>query len=141
MTTFAKTIAPNFPALAMRLFDEYDHRTKHGNYSLPAVNVQESDEAFTLFLAAPGLKKEQFVLKINQNVLSISVAKSEETTQETKNFIRKEFDYATFNRSFTLAKTINTEAIEAAYVDGVLEVKLPKLEEAKPKEPRAITVL
>ncbi|HEY9561240.1 MAG TPA: Hsp20/alpha crystallin family protein [Anseongella sp.] len=105
----------------------------------PAVNVSEDSERYHVELAAPGLKKEDFSLNVEDNILNISVEKKEEKDEKEKGYTRREFNYASFSRSFTLPETVDTENIKASYLDGILEVHLPKKEEEKAKN-RAIEI-
>ena len=103
----------------------------------PAVNVKDSDNEFVIELAAPGLVKEDFNIELDNDVLVIS---SNTTSKKEGNYTRKEFNYTTFKRTFTLPDTINAAEINASYVNGVLEVVLPKKEEAKVQPKRLISV-
>ena len=96
------------------------------------VNVLERPDHFSLELAAPGFEKQDFTVGIENGQLNIKAKRSaqEETTEGR--FTRREFLVADFERSFKLPKTVNQDAIEAVYESGVLLVKLPKKEEAKP---------
>jgi HSP20 family protein len=99
----------------------------------PAVNIKDTETAYQVEVAAPGAKKDDFSLSLNQNVLTISF-KHEQADEETKDsFIRKEFAFQSFERSFRLPKTVNAEAIAATYADGILTVELPKQELPKPE--------
>jgi len=112
----------------------------------PSVNILENDDAFTVELAAPGLKKEDFEIKIDKDQLTIKVASKTENSEDTEGteekiqYKRREFDFNSFTRSFHLPETVNTEAIHAGYEDGVLSITLNKKEEAKPQEPRMIAI-
>jgi len=103
----------------------------------PAVNVKDSDNEFVIELAAPGLVKEDFNIELDNDVLVIS---SNTTSKKEGNYTRKEFNYTTFKRTFTLPDTINAAEINASYVNGVLEVVLPKKEEAKVQPKRMIDI-
>jgi len=106
----------------------------------PSVNIKENKDSFHLELAAPGLNKEDFKINIDKNLLKISVAKEEvKETEEQGKYTRREFNYQSFSRSFTLPETIDKKAIAAAYDSGVLTLSLPKKEEAK-EETREITI-
>ena len=140
MTTFVKTFAPAFPNLANRFFEEYEHQAKANQFSLPAVNVLENEATFELHLAAPGLEKTDFTLNVHEKTLTISAEKKNVEAEAKPHFSRKEFDFSTFKRAFTLPKSVDVDNIMATYTNGVLHVTLPKLEEAKPKEPRAVAV-
>lgn len=100
----------------------------HLSFSGPAVNIKNKENSFEIEVAAPGLKKEDFQIEIEENQLKLSVNKSNETQVEEENFTRKEFDYFQFERSFLLPKgTIDAENIQAQYVEGILKLSLPKL--------------
>lgn len=101
--------------------------------TVPAVNINETDKEFELELAAPGLKKNDFKVNIDRNVLTVSTEKKEEKEEKDKNFTRKEFSYHSFSRSFTLPESVNQEKIDAKYNDGVLKLVLPKKDEVIPK--------
>ncbi|MFD2557267.1 Hsp20/alpha crystallin family protein [Sphingobacterium tabacisoli] len=97
---------------------------------VPAVNITETAEAFAIELAAPGLQKSDFKINVDKNIISISVDKVEESASDDKLYSKKEYSYSSFSRSFTLPETVNYSDIDAAYVDGVLQVKIGKKEEA-----------
>lgn len=103
----------------------------------PAVNVKDSDNEFVIELAAPGLEKDDFNIELDNDVLLIS---SNTSSKKEGNYTRKEFNYTTFKRTFTLPDTINSAEINASYVNGVLEVVLPKKEEAKVQPKRMIDI-
>lgn len=110
--------------------------------TIPAVNIKETETGFELELAAPGLKKDQFSIEVDQNLLTISSERKDEN--ESKNaegtYSRREFSYSAFKRSFTLPETVDSEKIEAQYEDGVLHIAIPKKEEALPKPKRLIEI-
>lgn len=116
------------------------------SFNRPSVNIIEEDDAFEVHLAAPGLKKEDFKIKVDKDQLIVSVAQEvakegeAETEAAKTNFKRREFNYTAFTRSFHLPDTINTDEINAGYTDGVLKLTLTKKEEAKEKEPRLIAI-
>ncbi len=137
MATLVRNFAPVFPAILGNFLNDFERVAPAHQQSFPAVNVLESEDAFQIELAAPGLKKEDFKVKIHENTLTIS---TEKTTETTGKYTRREFNFSTFKRSFTLPKTVDGEQIVATYTDGVLGLVLPKKEEAKPKEPRSIEI-
>jgi HSP20 family protein len=98
---------------------------------VPAVNISESPDYFHLELAAPGLKKEDFKLNLERNVLTISVEQHTEDKQEQKNYAKREYSYTSFVRSFTLPESASENDIQATYNDGILAINIPKREEAK----------
>ncbi|PKP24176.1 MAG: molecular chaperone Hsp20 [Bacteroidetes bacterium HGW-Bacteroidetes-2] len=110
--------------------------------TLPAVNIKETKDDFRVDVAVPGKKKEDFTIELDQNVLTISSEdKSEnEETSEDGRFTRKEFNYSSFQRAFSLPDTVEQEKIEAGYTDGVLHIRVPKREESKKKSKRMIAV-
>lgn len=103
--------------------------------SQPAVNVAETEDAFKVEVAAPGFEKQHFALNVENGHLIVS-AKREEKTEETQEnkgrFLRREFRNESFKRSFKLPNTVNQDSISAVYENGVLNIELPKKEEAKP---------
>ena len=100
--------------------------------NLPAVNVKEVEDAFQIEVAAPGLKKENFKLSLHENRLTISAHQEDNKEEKTEKFSRQEFNYSSFQRTFTLPKNVDGEKIEASYTDGILHVGLPKKEELRP---------
>ena len=92
------------------------------------VNVKETDEAYQIEVAAPGLNKEDFKVQVKDNVLSISFEQKEETTEEKSHWLRKEFKARSFNRSFNLGEKIDAEKIAAQYEQGILRIQLAKKE-------------
>ena len=106
--------------------------------NVPAVNISETEKDYLVELAAPGMNKSDFKIKLERNVLSISSETRTEEKEESKNFTRKEYSFSSFERSFTLPEAVNQEKIDAKYQDGVLRITLPKKEEvlSKSKEIR-----
>jgi HSP20 family protein len=97
----------------------------------PAVNVAESDNGYDIELAAPGLKKEDFKISVEKNVLSVSADKKVESTDETKKYSKREYNYTAFARTFTLPQAADQTKITAEYADGILNITVGKKEEAK----------
>jgi HSP20 family protein len=142
------------PALKNRflmptLFDDFFGKDNFSNalsedrsaYNIPAVNVMENNDHFMIDIAAPGLEKKDFHINLENNLLTISSEK-EFQNEEEKNgkYVRREFGYSSFKRSFTLPDSIMADKIEANYKDGVLHIFIPKKEEAKQKPPRQIAI-
>ncbi len=100
-------------------------------FSFPPVNIVENANTYQLEVAAPGLEKADFVIKLDGNLLTISSEKKTAQTTETEKVIRKEFGSKSFKRSFTLDEKIEANAIEAKYENGILKLNLPKKEVAK----------
>jgi len=98
---------------------------------VPAANVSESEDHYHVELAAPGLKKEDFKLNLERNVLNISVEQQSENNNTQKNYTKREYSYSSWVRSFTLPDSADAEQIDATYTDGVLKIDIAKREEAK----------
>ncbi|MDQ0965258.1 HSP20 family protein [Flavobacterium sp. W4I14] len=99
--------------------------------SLPAVNISESGEEYHIELAAPGLKKEDFKVSVERDMLTISTGQYSENNTSEKTYNRREFSYSAFTRAFTLPESADVDRIQASYSDGILKLTLPKKEEAK----------
>lgn len=98
---------------------------------VPAANISETEDHFHIELAAPGLKKEDFNINLDRNVLSISSEQRSEHHDNQKNYSKREYSYNSFVRSFTLPESADDSSIEAEYADGVLKINIAKREEAK----------
>ena len=109
---------------------------------IPAVNIQESDENFIVEVAAPGKSKEDFKIELDNDVLTISAEDKmeKETSEKNGKYTRREFSYSTFKRAFSLPDTVDNSKIAANYNNGVLEIALPKKEEAKVQAKRMIEI-
>lgn len=99
--------------------------------SFVPVNIKENGQSYSLDLIAPGFDKADFKVNLEENMLTISAEKKIETKDEKEKEIRKEYQYKSFQRSFTLDEKIDAAGIEAKYVNGVLTLNLPKKEEVK----------
>ncbi|MDO1511436.1 Hsp20/alpha crystallin family protein [Maribacter confluentis] len=108
--------------------------------SLPKVNIKETADAFMVEMAVPGLKKSDFHIDLDNQVLSIYTETKEDKEEKNSNYTRREFGYASFKRSFTLPETVDDDKINANYTDGILSILLPKKEEAKQKPARNIKI-
>lgn len=101
------------------------------SFGFPPVNIVENTDDYQLELAAPGMEKTDFSLKVDGNLLTISASKKEEAKEETAKSIRREFSYKSFSRSFSVDEKINAANIAAKYENGILKITLPKKEEVK----------
>ena len=108
--------------------------------TLPAVNLRETKDNFIVEVAAPGMKKNDFTVKLDNNQLIISAEKESKEEENDEEYTRKEFSYESFQRTFTLPQTVVAENISAKYVDGVLNITIPKKEEAKQKPLKEIKI-
>jgi len=108
--------------------------------TLPKVNIKETADDFMVEMAVPGLKKSDFHIDIDNQVLSISTETKDLEEQHDENYTRREFGYSSFKRTFTLPESVNDEKINASYKEGILSIFLPKKEEAKQKPARSIKI-
>ncbi len=145
--TLARRSETTWPSLFDRFFNNELMDWNMSNFSgpnstLPAVNVHETDDDYILEVAAPGMSKKDFKINYQNNTLTISSEKQEEKEDKNNNYSRKEFSYQSFQRSFTVpGNVIDSEKISATYADGILNVKIPKREEVKPKPAREIKIM
>src|SRR5438477_4142959 len=100
----------------------------------PAVDIYENEQELVVKADLPDVKPEELDIRVENNILTIRGERKFEKKVEEKNYLRVERSYGSFARSFSLANTVNTEAIKADYKDGVLTLSIPKREEAKPKQ-------
>ncbi|MEO8933751.1 MAG: Hsp20/alpha crystallin family protein [Xanthomarina sp.] len=117
-----------FPSILGEIFNEEVFDKISNRVSVPAVNLVESDNSYEIHMAAPGLKKEDFKISLENKVLTISSEKSTESEEVEDKFTRKEYSYSSFSRSFTLPENTDIEGIEAKYENGELRLNLPKKE-------------
>ena len=112
------------------------------NTTIPAVNIKETAEGYTVEVAAPGMTKNDFKVELDGNSLTISSQKTQEKEKkEDERYSLKEFSYQSFQRTFTLHKdVVDIDKIEAKYENGLLHLLIPKKEEAKQKPPRVIEI-
>lgn len=103
-----------------------------GGSSMPAVNVSEDDKSYTVDVVAPGFKKEDFHVDVDNDMITISAETHTEPTEETSNnkhYTRREYSYSSFTRSFRLPDNAKDDKISARYENGVLKLDIPKSEE------------
>lgn len=151
MKTLVRTNGSLFPAVPS-LLDEFFGRDwldsslsnwKSTGATLPAVNVQETNDDFKIEVAAPGMKREDFKVELDNNVLTISSQQEESRDEKNQqgNYTRREFSYQSFQRSFSLPENqVKADKIAAQYVDGLLKITIPKVDEAKVKPAKQIAV-
>lgn len=99
--------------------------------TVPAVNITENKDDYQISVAAPGLKKSDFNIDVEGNMLRISCEKEESRDEKDGRYTRSEYNYSSFSRSFTLPEEVIKGQIEASYEDGVLRLTLPKSEQSK----------
>lgn len=144
--TLIRTSDRLYPALFNNLFgrelmDWNNNGFSADNATLPAVNILENDDQIQIEVAAPGMKREDFKVDLENNRLTVSAEKEDQRNETNDRYARKEFCYSSFSRQFNIpVETINGDKIQATYKDGILLLTLPKREELKPKPARAIEI-
>lgn len=114
--------------------------SEHSSGFSAKVNIKESDDDYKMEFVVPGFKKSDFIIDLDNDTLSVSAEVKTKEEQKDELFTRREFKVASFKRTFSLPETIESEKIEANYIDGILNLTIPKKEEAKPKPARTITI-
>lgn len=99
--------------------------------TVPAVNVTEKNNHYMVSIAAPGLSKDDFDISLDGNMMTISSEKEETREEKEEKFTRKEYNYNSFSRSFTVPEDVKQDGIEAGYENGILSIRLPKTEAAR----------
>ncbi len=128
-----KIFKPSYNDVLESFFNTDPFLAKSNLIRNPGVNIAENENEFHIELAAPGLKKEDFKINLEKNLLSVSAEKKEENTEmdEAKKYNRIEYNYSSFMRTFTLPETADHSRISAEYKDGILFISVVKKEEAK----------
>jgi HSP20 family protein len=141
------TLFPSLPSLLEDFFnrDWADSTLANRSYSatMPAVNVRETADDYIIDVAAPGMKREEFKVELDNNVLTISSQRedNQETGGDSIDYSRREFNYQSFQRSFTLPENkVEGDKISARYTDGILHITVPKKDEAKVKPVKQISI-
>ena len=109
--------------------------------SVPTVNIRETEKDFRMEMAAPGMEKKDFRISVENNMLTISSEKKEESTEKKENYTRKEFSFNGFTRSFNLPENSLPDKIDAKYENGILFLTLPKKEMTVAKTMKEIKVM
>jgi HSP20 family protein len=107
---------------------------------VPRVNIAETDGEFLVEMAAPGMKRDNFHIELDNDILVISGGMKNSKEDQNSSYTRKEFSYESFRRSFHLPNSVEMEKIQAKYEDGLLRLLIPKKEEARRKPPRRIKI-
>ncbi|MDQ4141057.1 MAG: Hsp20/alpha crystallin family protein [Bacteroidota bacterium] len=150
MGTLMKNDRSLFPAIPS-FFDDMLTRDwfnwpvsqRSNNWSVPAVNVKETNDAFELEVAAPGMNKQDFKVELDNNLLVVSAQKENKYEEQDENghFARREFNYQSFSRTFSLPeRLVKGDEISARYQDGILYISVPKTEDAKVKPAKQIEI-
>jgi len=141
----------NLQSQVPHLFDDFFNRDilnwglsnySDTNTTIPAVNIKETADNYEVQVAAPGMTKSDFNVELEGNTLTISSEKQSENEQNQDfRYTTKEFSYQSISRTFTLQKeVVDTEKIRATYENGLLNLTIPKKEEARKKGPRRIEI-
>ncbi len=149
-----KNFVPAFAGLLDDLVSEvsapFTGRVHHGSMTMPRINVLESKDNFKLEVAAPGLTREQFSLSVEEDVLTIAAStasaesdanvessdeqdSSVEVVEPVEKYTRREFNYSSFKRTFTLPENVDSDSISASYENGILVLTLPKMAKVAPR--------
>jgi HSP20 family protein len=108
--------------------------------NMPSVNIVEGKDDFRIEVAAPGLQKDDFKINLDNNVLTISSEMEEKNEEKEERYMRREFSYTSFRRSFSLPQTVEADKISANHNNGVLSISIPKKDEAKVKPAKQIEI-
>lgn len=124
------------------LFNWGNSNFSETNTTIPAVNIRENGENYLVEVAAPGMTKDDFKVELDGNMLTISSEKSNrQENKQDERYSHREFSYQSFQRSFTLQKNVvDLDRILAKYENGLLQLVIPKKEEAKQKPARLIQI-
>jgi HSP20 family protein len=101
---------------------------------MPAVNVKENDKNYEIEVSAPGMKKEDFNISVENRILTISAEVKEEKEVKDDKYTRREFVSSSFSRSFSLPENVDENNIQGHYENGILKVTVSKVEERKPQK-------
>ena len=119
----------------------YNNNMPKANATAPAINVLENENEYTVELAAPGLRKEDFDISINNDGdLVIKMEKKNEVKDEKAHYLRREFAYSKYEQTLILPDDVNKDEVGAKMNDGVLNITLPKLNKSVQKLARQIEV-
>jgi HSP20 family protein len=133
----------SFPSLLDEFFGKDlwpDMADTEKRFSVPSVNIVEGNNEYRIEVAAPGLNKNDFKINVDNNMLTISSEKELKDEKKEEDFVRREFSYSSFSRSFALPEGSEQEKISASYKDGILNVTIPKRDEAKAKPSKQIKI-
>lgn len=138
---FANDLFDTGNFLSPRMFDfNGDFPEMDFAIRMPSVNILENTKDFKIEMAAPGMEKKDFKIEIENDLLTISSEKKEEMKEEKDNFMRKEYSFSSFSRSFRLPENCIPDKIDAKYDNGILHITLPKKEVKISKPAKEIKV-
>lgn len=136
---FVKSVFSDFFDTGIEKFFDFNLDNKWFK-RIPATNIWADEKAYTIEVAAPGLKKEDFKVTIENDMLNISAEKEETVEEKKKNFTRREYNFSSFARSFYVPDVVSMDKIDAHYENGLLRLVLPKKEEAKKNGAKKIAI-
>lgn len=141
LTRFGEKISPFFDDFFRPATEFFETGGLWGRImKTPAVNIMETKNEYIISVAVPGMKKEDFKIDVEGNILTISCEKEESKEEKDFRFTRKEYNYSSFSRYFTLPDEVMWDKIDARYEDGVLKIALPLKAEAKKLTTKHISV-
>lgn len=141
LITKPKRILSDFPALFSSFFDDdwFDSDSQWLS-RVPATNIKEEQDAFSIEMAVPGMSKKDFHINVENGMLTVSSEKEDESKEDKKHYRRREYNYRSFSRSFSLPETVKAEDIRAKYEDGLLKLSIPKKDEVKKAPKKEINI-
>ena len=141
MTTLTRRNQNSFPSIFSDFFDNDDFwgvrsPMMRQQPNVPAANIRETDKAYVIEMATPGIPKENINVEVENDMLTISGENRQEQTEENNEngrYTRREFSYSSFNRSFKLPPNVKADDVKAQVNNGVVNITLPKTEEQRNK--------
>lgn len=127
--TLVKVRKPNtvFPSMFDEFWKDWPGTTNTSDW-VPAANIKEEDTKYHVELSAPGYKREDIKVSVDDDTLTITGEVKVENEETKENYVKREFRSGNFTRSFNLNGMVDTDKIDAKYVDGILKIDLPKVE-------------
>lgn len=119
---------------------DFLNRMMNTGTTIPAANIKETDQAYEIELAVPGISKEDLKIQLDQRKLTVSHEQKSDKTEKDKNFTRQEYSFSSFKRVFSLPEDANQDAIAASYENGVLHLTLPRVEAKTQTQGRQIEI-
>jgi HSP20 family protein len=126
----SKSLTPGFNDIFETMFND-SFLSDRMISRVPAVNICETQDHYLIEMAAPGLNKEDFNIKLDKNLLTVSVEQKKESNTQDRQYNKREFSYSSFVRSFALPDSADDAQIEASYNNGMLNIHVAKKDEAK----------
>ena len=140
VTKFDERVPSVFEDLFKPWNELFDNRFFKREMNIPAVNIVENKDHYQLSLSAPGLKKADFKIDLDDDILTISSEKEDNKEEKDGKYTRQEYNYSSFSRSFCLPEGADKEKVSAKYADGVLKVTIPRNGKIKSPSAKQIAV-